>query len=106
MTYFIKISTYHRFFSPSQTTEDLEKQIQSLEIWGQPARNFYQSSIPKVKAFVGNLPPGKKGLEFTTNVPPDPNTPPYLATWSGERPGITTENGYAKLKVLSITTYF
>jgi hypothetical protein len=82
VTDFIKISTYYRFLSPTQTVEDIEKQIESLEIWGQPAQNFYQSNIPKVKAFVGNLPPGQKGIEFTTDVSPDPNTPPYLATES------------------------
>ncbi len=113
-----KVSTYHRFISPTQTSQDLQKQIQSQEIWGQPARNVYQSDIPKVKAFVGKLPKGKKGIEFTTdilpdpNTPPylattdilpDPNTPPYLATWSGERLGVRTEDGYAKLKVLTIT---
>ena len=98
-----KISTYHRFISPTQTNQDLQKQIQSQEIWGQPARNVYQSDIPKVKAFVGKLPKGKKGIEFTTDILPDPNTPPYLATWSGERLGVRTEDGYAKLKVLTIT---
>lgn len=106
VTYFVEISTYYRFFTPTQTEEDIEKQLESFEIWGKPAHNFYQSNIPKVKAFVGNLPQGQKGLEFTTNIAPDPNTPPYLATWSGNRPGVKTENGYAKLKVLSIKTYF
>lgn len=105
MPYFIEISTYHRLVSPSQTLKDIENQIQSLEIWGKAAHNVYQSNIPKVKAFVGNLPKGKKGIEFTTDVPPDPNTPPYLATWSGNRPGVVTEGDYAKLKVLTIKTY-
>jgi hypothetical protein len=89
----------------NQTPQDIEKQIQSQEIWGKAAQNVYQSDIPKVKAFVGKLPKGKKGIEFTTNVPPDPHTPPYLATWSGNRPGVKTENGYAKLKVLTIDAY-
>lgn len=105
MTYFIEIATYHRFLSSSQTQEDIAKQIETLEIWGQPARNFYQSNIPKVKAFVGHLPTGKEGIEFTTNIPPDPNTPPNWATWSGNRPGVRTEDGYAKLKVLTIDIY-
>jgi hypothetical protein len=105
VTYFIEISTYYRFFSPTQTQEDIQKQVDSLEVWGKPAHNFYQSDIPKVKAFVGKLPQGKKGIEFTTNIAPDPNTPPYLATWSGDRPGVVIEDGYAKLKVLSIKAY-
>lgn len=63
---------------------------------------LYQSDIPKVKAFIGILPDHKKGIEFTTNVPPDPNTPPHRVSWSGDRPGVRTEDGYAKLKVLTI----
>ena len=47
MDYFIEVSTYHRLVSPSQTLEDIEKQVKSLEIWGRPARNLYQSNIPK-----------------------------------------------------------
>jgi hypothetical protein len=103
--YLIEISTYHRLVSPSQTLEDIEKQIQSLEIWGRPARNLYQSNIPKVKAFVGKLSENQKGIEFTTDVPPDPNTPPNWATWSGNRPGVRTEDGYAKLEVLTIDVF-
>jgi hypothetical protein len=105
VNYFIKISTYHRLVSPSQTLEDIEKQVQSLEIWGKPARNLYQSNIPKVKAFIGKLPQNQKGIEFTTDILPDPNTPPNWATWSGNRPGVTTEDGYAKLKVLTIDVF-
>lgn len=80
-------------------------QLESLEIWGQAAQNVYQSDIPKVKAYVGKIPPDKAGIEFTTDVPPDPNTPPHLATWSGDRPGVRTEGDYAKLKVLTITRH-
>lgn len=80
-------------------------QLKSREIWGKAAQNVYQSDIPKVKAYVGKLPQGKAGIEFITDVPPDPNTPPYLATWSGDRPGVKTEGAYAKLKVLTITRH-
>ena len=80
-------------------------QLESLEIWGQAAQNVYQSDIPKVKAYVGKIPPGKVGIEFTTDVLPDPNTPPHLATWSGNRPGVRTEGDYAKLKVQTITRH-
>ncbi len=93
---------YHRYLTPTQTEEDIKMQLQSLEIWGKAAKNIYQSDIPKVKAYVGKIPPGKVGIEFTTNVSPDPNTPPHLATWSGNRPGVRTEGNYAKLKVLTI----
>ena len=96
------ISVYHRYQTPTQTEQDIQMQIESLEIWGKAARNVYQSDIPKVKAYVGKIPEGKAGIEFTTDVPPDPNTPPYLATWSGNREGVRTEGDYAKLRVLTI----
>ena len=99
------IATYHRYRTPTQTEKDIALQIESLEIWGKASQNFYRSEIPKVKAYVGKIPKGKAGIEFTTDVPPDPNTPPHLATWSGDRLGITTEGEYAKLKVLTITRY-
>jgi len=105
VTYFIEISTYHRVVSPTQTLSDIQQQILSLEIWGRPPRNIYQSDIPKVKAFVGRLPAGKKGIQFTTDVPPDTGTRPGRASWSGNRPGVTTEGDYAKLKVLTIDVY-
>lgn len=105
MDYFIEIATYHRVVSPSQTFSDIQQQILSLEIWGRPPRNLYQSHIPKVKAFVGRLPVGKNGIQFTTNVAPDPGTPPGRVSWSGNRPGVTTEGDYAKLKVLTIDVY-
>ena len=89
MNYFIELSTYHRLVSPSRTLEDIQKQIDSLEIWGGAAHNFYQSDIPKVKAYSGKLPENQSGIEFTTDIPPDPNIPPGLATWSGNRTGRT-----------------
>ncbi|MDJ0897736.1 MAG: hypothetical protein QNJ55_02915 [Xenococcus sp. MO_188.B8] len=97
--------TYYRVQTPTQTEQDIEMQINSLEIWGKAAQNVFQSDIPKVKAYVGKIPEGKKGIEFTTNIPPDPNTPPHLAYWSGNREGVKTEGGYAKLKVLTITRH-
>jgi hypothetical protein len=99
------LGVYHRYITPTQTKTDIEMQLKSREIWGKAAQNVYQSDIPKVKAYVGKLPQGKAGIEFTTDVPPDPNTPPYLATWSGDRPGVKTEGAYAKLKVLTITRH-
>lgn len=99
------MSVYHRYITPTQTDADIEMQIESLEIWGKAAQNVYQSDIPKVKAYVGKIPSGREGIEFTTDVPPDPNTPPHLAYWSGDRPGVRTEGDYAKLKVLTITRH-
>jgi hypothetical protein len=96
------LGVYHRYLTPTQTEADIEMQLKSCEIWGKAAQNVYQSDIPKVKAYVGKIPQGKAGIEVTTDVPPDPNTPPHLATWSGNREGVRTEAGYAKLGVLTI----
>lgn len=99
------MSIYHRLQTPTQTDEDIKMQIESLEIWGKATQNFYQSDIPKVKAYRGRIPFGKEGIEFTTDVSPDPNTPPHLAYWSGDRDGVRTEGEYAKLRVLTITRH-
>jgi uncharacterized protein YigE (DUF2233 family) len=82
------------------------KQIASQELWGGPARNFFQSNIPKVKAFISKLPQDQNGIrtttgiEFNTEVEPDRSTKPGGAVyWSGEREGVRTEDEYAKIKV-------
>jgi hypothetical protein len=92
---------YHR----KQTdVETAKKQIASQEIWGGPCRNYMGSDIPKVKAYVNELPfmsDGKTkttGIEFTTMVKPD-SYHPVFAYWSGEREGVRNEDGYAKIKV-------
>ena len=105
MSYIDVYRTYYRVQTPTQTERDIEMQIENSEIWGRAAQNVFQSDIPKVKAYVGNIPQGEQGIEFTTNVPPDPNTPPHLAYWSGNREGVTTEGGYARLRVLTITRH-
>lgn len=56
---------FHRLETPTQTTADALKQVASGEIWGKPAR---WSDIPSVKAYRGTVPPGDRGIEFTTGV--------------------------------------
>jgi hypothetical protein len=95
---------YHRKESSSQTAEDARKQIASQEIWGGPARNFKPSDIPKVKAYIGELPLTNngvkaKGIEFTTKADLDRGLPRGVFLWSGDREGVRTEDGYAKIKV-------
>ena len=65
---------YHRLESPTQTWEVAAMQQASGQVWGAPARNFYQSDIPSVKAYIGPLPEGARGIEFTTSVSPTPGT--------------------------------
>ena len=81
-------------------------QIASQEMWGGPARNIFQSHIPKVKAYRDKLPQDQTGIrtttgiEFNTEVEPDRNTKPGgVLYWSGEREGVRTEDEYAKIKV-------
>ncbi len=98
---------YHR--KQSRQPDDVataRAQIASQELWGGPARNFFQSNIPKVKAYRDKLPQDQNGIrtrtgiEFNTEVEPDRNTKPGGAVyWSEEREGVRNEDGYAKIKV-------
>jgi hypothetical protein len=78
-----------------------------MEIWGSPPQNSYQSDIPKVKAYEGSLPKGERGIEFSTDVEPDPGMPPGKGIcWSGLRAGVRVEEKedgriYAIIKVLT-----
>ena len=85
----------HRRESPSQTPADAAQQEASNEIWGRPS---IWSDIPKVKAYSGPLPEDVRGIEFTTDVPPDPGCAPGRPEWSGPRPGVVVESGFAKLR--------
>jgi hypothetical protein len=87
---------YHRLRGPTQTAEVAKLQEDSGELWGLAAR---WSHIPKVKAYVGPLPAGREGIEFTTEVPPDPGCPPGRAEWSGPRPGVMLDGEFAKIRV-------
>src|SRR5438105_15684426 len=87
---------YHRLESRTQTPEDARLQEQSQELWGRPARG---SDILKVKAWTGPLPSGVRGIEFTTDVPPQRGCPPTRGCWIGPRPGVRVEGGYAKIRI-------
>lgn len=58
---------YHRF----QSAADNELVARTGLLGGRPARNIAAGLIAKVKAFTGPLPPGRKGIEFMTDVAPD-----------------------------------
>ena len=76
---------YHRLQGPTQPPDIVSVQQQTGRIRGYPARG---SLIPKVKAYDGPLPEGRRGIEFTTDLRPDDGGAPGLPTWSGERIGI------------------
>lgn len=77
---------YHRLESPTQTKTDAKNQQTSGEIWGRAPSN---GSIPTVKAYRGNLPTQKRGIEFTSTIPPTKGTgTPYEARWYPCIPGV------------------
>lgn len=78
---------YHRLESPTQPPAMATLQQQSGLLRGYSARG---SLIPKVKAYDGPLPAGRRGIEFTTDVLPDDGCAPGLPTWSGSRLGIAS----------------
>jgi hypothetical protein len=47
----------------------------------------------------GDCQTARRGIEFTTDVPPDRGSPPGQAVWSGPRPGVTVEGDYAEIRV-------
>lgn len=65
------------------------------ELWGQANR---WADEPSVDAYEGHLPEGKHGVEFWTDVEPDPGSPPGKARWLGPRPGVKVEDGWAKIR--------
>ena len=67
----------------------------SGEIWGRPP---IFSPRPMVQAYGGPLPEGVRGVEFDADVLPDRGGKPALPTWSGLRPGVVVEDGFAKIK--------
>lgn len=87
---------YHRLESNTQTPADARRQAGSGELWGAPPWN---SDIPTVKAYTGSLPPGARGVEFECHVPPDRQTSPHLARWTGPRDGVIVEGGHARVAI-------
>jgi RHS repeat-associated protein len=87
---------YHRLNDPPDVVAKVKE---SGELWGAPPRNTYASDIPKAKAYDGPLPEGAFGFEFKNSTAPDVGHVPGQPVWSGNRPGVVTENGWAKIKV-------
>ena len=75
-----------------QPKEDNELVASTGKLAGHPPRNIFQSSFPKVKAFIGKL-GDQTGIEFITMVQPDEGCPPGQAYWSEGRPGVEVLEG-------------
>lgn len=82
-----KFGPFHRkCYDPREN----ERISNSGQIRGRPRRNIYAGDFPAVKAFDGPLPPGFAGIEFYTDVEPDPWSVPGQPDWSEGRSGVIT----------------
>lgn len=97
------VDPFHRVENPTTQTRAIAKQQeQSGEVWGLPARG---SSQPSVKAYPGRL-SGGRGIEFTTDIEPQPWGAPNEARWYWDwTPGVRLRqqngNDYACIAVTS-----
>jgi hypothetical protein len=84
----------------------IRKIVASGEVWGASPRNYFQSDIPKVKAYAGHLPDGVVGFEFETAVEPDKGGVPGKPTWSSNkrRSGVALTGDYARISVKVLKT--
>ena len=101
------MALFHRVESTTQTPETAALQIESLEIWGREPRG---SAFLTVQAIPGPLPARQSGVEFTTDIPPDPGGCPDEVRWRYRGPEsqvtrITRDDGvdFAVLKVATVT---
>lgn len=93
---------FHRLESPTQTKETARKQQESGQLWGKPPR--YGLDVPTVKAYVGPLPNGKRGIEFWTDTKPT-NESPVRAYWMEDSPGVFDVEGQSEfVAILGIVT--
>ena len=83
-----RFGPYHRrsHHNPSEN----ELIVASGVIWGKPRGNFFAGVVPCVKAWEGPLPEGVVGVEFFTDVEPDPWSVPKSPEWSQGRSGVLT----------------
>lgn len=95
---------FFRLASPTQTPEVAALQVESGEIWGQRNAHTFQAIRPSVDAYVGSLPVGADGIEFETEVEPDPGQPPGRARWTGPRDGVVVEGEWAKIQATIVRT--
>jgi hypothetical protein len=81
-----RFGPFHRRCEPRP--EEVEKVVSSGEVWGRPRRNFFAGLIPAVKAWDGPLPAEAIGVEFYTDVEPDPWSVPGWPEWTEGRAGV------------------
>lgn len=64
------------------------KRSANLGRFGAGRRYIYAGLFPAVKAWNGPLPEGIAGVEFYTNIPPDPDKVPSAPQWTQGHPGV------------------
>lgn len=90
-------TTPTQYFRIASDPTEVEKVQASGELWGGPRRNLFYGGTgePMVKAYVGRLPAGVPGYQFTTTVAPDPSkyAVPGQVTWGsgGPVPGFASK---------------
>lgn len=65
-----------------------ESVCSSGQLWGAPRRNFFAGLVPALKAWDGRLPEDAVGVEFFTNVAPDPWSIPGWPQWTEGSPDV------------------
>jgi hypothetical protein len=89
---------FHRLESPTQTPATAALQEANGGVWGATARGGLN---PTVKAYQGPLPPGARGVEFTTPVRPSDvglGRPGDIAIWRRGSPGVVdVDDDYVKI---------
>lgn len=81
-----KYGPFHR--RSESKPEEVEAICSSGQLRGRPRRNFFAGLFPAVKAWDGPLPEGAIGIEFYTNVSPDPWSVPGWPEWTQGQPGV------------------
>ena len=76
-------------YTSSRAVEEI---LDSGSLRGKPPKlGGITSQVAKVKAWtVHKYPDAEHFVRFTTDVRPDPGTPPHLAYWSQGEPGVAT----------------
>ena len=97
----MRYSLYYRAGNPrTQTDEDTRKIVASSVLRGYAPQG---SDIPTVQAWPGTIPAGEYGLEFETDVSPDPRSSPGVPIWRAGSPGVrvgSDERGpYAEITI-------
>ena len=87
---------YHRILSGTQTQADLDLQEQSRELWGQAHQG---GLFPSAKAYVGPLPAGKIGIEFTTDLQPSAGGLPKEARWRNPPATDAPREGFVRIPI-------